>query len=86
MVVIQPIRCGEQKRAGALVSPDHLDKVKSYPDYASAGNLDIVYGGDTQNDAFVQLTVVDGVDRDRRLLQEEIFGTVLSVTTIRLAR
>ena len=70
-----------QNRVGALVSPDHFDKVKSYLDYASAANLDIVYGGDTQDGAFVQLTVVDGVDRDSRLFQEEIFGPVLSVTT-----
>ena len=70
-----------QNRVGALVSSDHFDKVKSYLDYASAANLDIVYGGDTQDGAFVQLTVVDGVERDSRLFQEEIFGPVLSVTT-----
>ncbi len=70
-----------QNRVGALVSPDHFAKVKSYLDYAHTGGLDIVYGGDTQDGAFVQLTVVDGVDRDSRLFQEEIFGPVLSVTT-----
>jgi len=49
--------------------------------FANAANLDIVYGGDTHDGAFVQLTVVDGVERDSRLFQEEIFGPVLSVTT-----
>ena len=70
-----------QNRVGALVSSDHFQKVKSYLDYASAGNLEAVYGGDTQDGAFIQPTVIDGVDRDSRLFQEEIFGPVLSVTT-----
>ncbi|MDD1964825.1 aldehyde dehydrogenase [Pseudomonas putida] len=70
-----------QNRVGALVSSDHFQKVKSYLDYASAGKLEAVYGGDTQDGAFIQPTVIDGVDRDSRLFQEEIFGPVLSVTT-----
>jgi gamma-glutamyl-gamma-aminobutyraldehyde dehydrogenase len=70
-----------QNRVGALVSSDHFEKVKSYLDYASSGDLEAVYGGDTQDGAYVQPTVIDGVDRDSRLFQEEIFGPVLSVTT-----
>jgi gamma-glutamyl-gamma-aminobutyraldehyde dehydrogenase len=70
-----------QNRVGALVSSDHFEKVKSYLEYAIAGKLDVVYGGATQDGAFVQPTVIDGVDRDSRLFQEEIFGPVLSVTT-----
>jgi len=68
-------------RVGALVSTDHFNKVKSYLEYATQGKLDVVYGGDTQDGAYVQPTVIDGVDRDSRLFQEEIFGPVLSVTT-----
>ncbi|WP_460044574.1 aldehyde dehydrogenase [Pseudomonas sp. S2_H01] len=68
-------------RVGALVSTDHFNKVKSYLEYATQGKLDVVYGGDTQDGAYVQPTVIDGVDRDNRLFQEEIFGPVLSVTT-----
>ncbi|RMV78243.1 Aldehyde dehydrogenase protein [Pseudomonas caricapapayae] len=67
-------------RVGALVSTDHFEKVKSYLDYANAGELDVVYGGDTQDGVFVQPTVIDGVKRDSRLFQEEIFGPILSVT------
>jgi gamma-glutamyl-gamma-aminobutyraldehyde dehydrogenase len=70
-----------QNRVGALVSSDHFEKVKSYLEYAIAGKLDVVYGGATQGGAFIQPTVIDGVDRDSRLFQEEIFGPVLSVTT-----
>ncbi|WP_097303964.1 aldehyde dehydrogenase [Pseudomonas chlororaphis] len=68
-------------RVGALVSSEHFQKVKFYLEYASAADLDVVFGGDTQDDAFIQPTVIDGVDRDSRLFQEEIFGPVLSVTS-----
>ncbi|PBQ09319.1 MULTISPECIES: aldehyde dehydrogenase [Pseudomonas syringae group] len=68
-------------RVGSLVSPEHFAKVKSYLEYATASNLEVAYGGDTEGGAFVQPTVVVGVDRDSRLFQEEIFGPVLSVTT-----
>lgn len=70
-----------QNRVGSLVSPEHFAKVKSYLEYAISEKLEVAYGGDTQDGAFVQPTVVVGVDRDSRLFQEEIFGPVLSVTT-----
>ncbi|MFW3168071.1 aldehyde dehydrogenase [Pseudomonas syringae pv. syringae] len=70
-----------QNRVGSLVSPEHFAKVKSYLEYATQFKLEVVYGGDTQDGAYVQPTVVVGVDRDSRLFQEEIFGPVLSVTT-----
>lgn len=70
-----------QNRVGSLVSPEHFAKVKSYLEYAISEELEVAYGGDTQDGAFVQPTVVVGVDRDSRLFQEEIFGPVLSVTT-----
>lgn len=70
-----------QNRVGALVSPEHFAKVKSYLEYATASGLEPLYGGDTQHDAFVQPTVIDGVERDSRLFQEEIFGPVLSVSS-----
>ncbi|WP_058971552.1 aldehyde dehydrogenase [Pseudomonas syringae] len=68
-------------RVGSLVSTEHFEKVKSYLEYATAEKLEVAYGGETQNDAFVEPTVIVGVDRESRLFQEEIFGPVLSVTT-----
>jgi gamma-glutamyl-gamma-aminobutyraldehyde dehydrogenase len=68
-------------RVGALVSTDHFNKVKSYLELAIQEKLDVIYGGDTQDGAYVQPTVLDGVDRDSRLFQEEIFGPVLTVTS-----
>lgn len=70
-----------QNRVGALVSPEHFAKVQSYLETAGTENLEVVYGGDTEGGAFVQPTVLDGVTRDSRLFQEEIFGPVLSVST-----
>lgn len=68
-------------RVGALVSTDHFNKVQSYLELAIQEKLEVIYGGDTQDGAYVQPTVLDGVDRDSRLFQEEIFGPVLTVTS-----
>jgi 4-(gamma-glutamylamino)butanal dehydrogenase len=68
-------------RVGALVSPAHFEKVKSYLDQTDSEKLMVVYGGATQKDIYVEPTVIDRVERDSRLFQEEIFGPVLSVTT-----
>lgn len=70
-----------QYRLGALVSKAHFDKVCSYLDQAATEQLRVAFGGDIEGEGFVQPTVVDGVGRDSRLFQEEIFGPILSVTT-----
>jgi gamma-glutamyl-gamma-aminobutyraldehyde dehydrogenase len=72
-------------RVGALVSPEHFAKVKSYIDRIKAENLDLVEGGKTEGAAFVAPTVVAGVPRESALFQEEVFGPLLSVTTFRTA-
>ena len=68
-------------RVGALVSRAHFDKVKSYIDRIKDEKLKLVEGGKTENDIFVQPTVVDGVTPKSSLFQEEVFGPLLSVTT-----
>jgi gamma-glutamyl-gamma-aminobutyraldehyde dehydrogenase len=70
-----------ENRVGALVSADHFKKVKSYLDQAATEERKVVYGGSTSKGIYVEPTVVEGVDRDSRLFQEEIFGPVLSVTS-----
>ncbi|MCW2291260.1 gamma-glutamyl-gamma-aminobutyraldehyde dehydrogenase [Pseudomonas sp. BIGb0408] len=70
-----------ENRLGAMVSKAHFEKVRSYLDQAHSDKLDIVYGGQTEKNIFVQPTVVNDVDRQSRLFREEIFGPVLSVTT-----
>ncbi|RFB79748.1 aldehyde dehydrogenase [Methylovirgula sp. 4M-Z18] len=70
-----------ENRVGSLVSKAHFEKVKSYLEMIKSEHLSLAFGGQTQKDIFVEPTVVDGVGRDSRLFQEEIFGPVLSVTT-----
>ncbi|PVZ53967.1 aldehyde dehydrogenase [Pseudomonas sp. B1(2018)] len=70
-----------ENRLGAMVSKAHFEKVRSYLEQAAVEKLDVVYGGHTESDIFVEPTVVDGVGVDSRLFQEEIFGPVLAVTT-----
>lgn len=70
-----------ENRLGAMVSKAHFEKVRSYIEQANAEKLSVAFGGDTKGGIFVEPTVVDGVGRDSRLFQEEIFGPVLSVTT-----
>jgi gamma-glutamyl-gamma-aminobutyraldehyde dehydrogenase len=67
-------------RVGALVSREHFEKVKSYIDRIPDEKLRLVEGGRTEG-AFIEPTVVDGVTRESRLFQEEVFGPLLSVTT-----
>lgn len=69
-----------ENRLGAMVSKAHCEKVRSYLEHAAVEELDVVFGGNTECEIFVESTVVDGVGVDSRLFQEEIFGPVLAVT------
>lgn len=70
-----------ENRLGSMISKAHFEKVRSYLDVAREESLSVLVGGKTSNAIFVEPTIVDGVGRDSRLFQEEIFGPVLSVTT-----
>ena len=70
-----------EHRLGAMVSPAHFEKVRSYLEQANAERLAVAFGGQTEHGIYVQPTVVDGVGPDSRMFQEEIFGPILSVTT-----
>ncbi|KPB43489.1 hypothetical protein ALP12_200091 [Pseudomonas savastanoi pv. phaseolicola] len=68
-------------RLGSMISKAHFEKVRSYIEHAKDQKLTVVTGGNTVRNIFVEPTIMDGVGRDSRLFQEEIFGPVLSVTT-----
>ncbi|WP_085639281.1 MULTISPECIES: aldehyde dehydrogenase [unclassified Pseudomonas] len=68
-------------RLGSMISKAHFDKVRGYLDEARDRQLSLRVGGDTAKGIFVEPTIIDGVTRDSRLFQEEIFGPVLGVTT-----
>lgn len=64
-------------RLGPLVSRAHFEKVTGYIDQAEG----VIFGGSAQNGA-VEATIVEVSGDDHPLLQEEIFGPVLCVTSV----
>jgi len=72
-----------KSRLGSLVSKAQLDKVMSYVETGVKEGAQLVAGGQRQpvngKGAFMQATVLAGVDNRMRIAQEEIFGPVLSV-------
>jgi len=67
---------------GALISEAHLQKVIGYIDLATKEGGKIVAGGHRVDRAgyFVEPTIITGLGCDCRVLQEEIFGPVVTVT------
>ena len=70
-------------RLGTMISPDHFSKVSSYLDTARQEGLRVLHGGNTEQGAYVQPTIIDGVTPESALFREEIFGPVLCVTTFK---
>lgn len=66
-----------ENRVGALVSPAHVEKVRSY----LAGGPKVLLGGKAHG-AFVEPTILEITDREAAPAREEIFGPVLSVLTV----
>ncbi|MDY0781121.1 aldehyde dehydrogenase [Tenacibaculum sp. IB213877] len=70
---------------GALVSKEHLQKVKSYIDIAEQEGGKILYGGDRvtikncENGYYLQPTVIEVKSNQCKLNQEEIFGPVVTI-------
>lgn len=70
---------------GALVSRDHLDKVKSYIDIAKSENGKVLTGGfevtveGFENGYYLAPTVIEVPTDECRVNQEEIFGPVVTI-------
>ena len=69
-----------QTRIGALISPTHFAKVRSYIEQASKEA--ILQGGKSTDSAYVEPTIVAISEPESALAREEIFGPVLSVITV----
>ena len=67
---------------GALISEAHLQKVMGYIDLATKEGGTIVAGGHRveRSGYFVEPTIITGLGTDCRVLQEEIFGPVVTIT------
>ncbi len=88
---VQAIRIGDpldpKTTMGSLIAKSHRDKVQGFVEYAKQSKgLEIVTGGripeaHAKVGAYFEPTVITGVPQDSRLIQEEIFGPVLTVQT-----
>jgi aminomuconate-semialdehyde/2-hydroxymuconate-6-semialdehyde dehydrogenase len=70
---------------GALISAAHRDKVMGYIELAKQEGGTIVAGGRRvdRKGFFVEPTVITGLGPECRVLQEEIFGPVVTITPFR---
>lgn len=74
-----------ETRIGAMIEPEHLEKVLDNINSGHVEGADCVLGGNQVRLAsggyFVEPTIFDNVTPQMRLAREEIFGPVLSVIT-----
>jgi aminomuconate-semialdehyde/2-hydroxymuconate-6-semialdehyde dehydrogenase len=77
------LRLGEDY--GALISSAHLEKVLGFISLAKEEGGTIVAGGNRidRKGYFVEPAVITGLGTDCRVLQEEIFGPVVTITPFR---
>ncbi|MEZ0610551.1 aldehyde dehydrogenase family protein [Fibrella sp. WM1] len=67
-----------------IVNNRHFERVKSLIDDAVQQGATIRLGGRTNAaDNYVEPTLIDGVTDDMRIMQEEIFGPVLPIVSVR---
>ncbi|MGZ8830959.1 MAG: aldehyde dehydrogenase [Thermoanaerobaculia bacterium] len=72
----------EKTDVGALISEAHLQKVIGYIELAKQEGGEVVTGGNRTGSRgyFIEPTVITGLHCDCRVLQEEIFGPVVTIT------
>ena len=77
------LRLGEDY--GALISSAHLEKVLGYVQLAKEEGGSLAIGGNRvdRKGYFVEPTVITGLGTECRVLQEEIFGPVVTITPFR---
>ena len=71
-------------QVGAIITPQHLDKIGGYVAGASEGGATVAFGGgalDLGMGQFMAPTILSGVTADMAVAREEVFGPVLSVLT-----
>ncbi|WP_028784777.1 aldehyde dehydrogenase [Thalassobacillus devorans] len=70
-------------KVGAVISKEHYDRVNQYIQIAKEEGGEILVGGyrpkGVQKGYFIEPTILAGLDRDSRCVQEEIFGPVVTV-------
>ena len=70
---------------GPVISTEHRDKIESYMEIAKKEGATIAIGGkrpdreDLQNGLFFEPTVITNCDTSMRIVQEEVFGPVVTI-------
>jgi aminomuconate-semialdehyde/2-hydroxymuconate-6-semialdehyde dehydrogenase len=81
----------ESTNIGALVSKEHLEKVKSYIDIAAQEGGKLLFGGNkvvvkgSENGYYLEPTIIEVSDNKCKLNQEEIFGPVVTIMSFKTA-
>jgi aldehyde dehydrogenase (NAD+)/betaine-aldehyde dehydrogenase len=77
------IRVGDpldaETQMGSLISQAHRERVHGFVDRARDAGCEVVTGGAPGEHAFYPPTVVAGVDAGAEIVQEEVFGPVVTV-------
>ncbi|MFP5077801.1 aldehyde dehydrogenase family protein [Rhizobium sp. YIM 134829] len=71
-------------QVGAIITPQHFEKIAGYVNAASQAGAQLAHGGgalDLGRGQFMAPTILSGVTRDMAVAREEVFGPVLSVLT-----
>jgi acyl-CoA reductase-like NAD-dependent aldehyde dehydrogenase len=71
-------------QVGAIITPQHLEKIGGYVDGAAKAGASVALGGaalDLGLGQFMAPTILSGVTPDMAVAREEVFGPVLSVLT-----
>jgi 1-pyrroline dehydrogenase len=72
---------GAELEMGSLISPAQADRVAGFLDRAVAAKAEVVVGGHrgSQGPAYFEPTVVAGPDQQSEIVQDEVFGPVVTV-------
>ncbi len=71
-------------QVGAIITPQHLDKIEGYVRGATAGGAEVALGGEALDlgmGQFMHPTILTDVRPEMAVAREEVFGPVLSVLT-----
>ncbi|MES5100761.1 aldehyde dehydrogenase family protein [Agrobacterium sp. BA1120] len=71
-------------QVGAIITPQHLDKINKYVSGAKDSGANVVFGGerlDLGMGQYMSPTILSGVTPEMAVAREEVFGPVLSVLT-----